>query len=156
MQLPTRGYRYRLAGKSVLRGKPVWVVEALPGPDAATTWKLVRFYLARDFDFLLGADYFGATQGGAGEPTKRMRVESYRQLDGVWTADRMVMYNANDRASVLSLRDAQFARAGLPTRFFMPEEVPALADEVRQDSSLESLVSSQPAAASSAATSHTR
>lgn len=151
MQLPTRGYRHRLAGKSVLRGQPVWVVEALPGPDAATTWRLVRFYLARDFDFLLGADYFGGAGGGAGEPTKRMRVESYRQHDGVWTADRMVMYNANDRASVLSLKDAQFARADLPARFFKPEEMPALADEVRQGGSLESLVSSRPASASSAA-----
>lgn len=147
MQLPTRGYRYRLAGKGVLGGRPVWVVDAEPGREAATTWKLVRFYLARDFEFLLGADYFSAPPEGDAEPTKQLRVESFRQQDGVWTADRMVMYNANDRASVLSLKDAQFARAGLPGRLFMPEEMPALADEVRQGSAIESLAAARPASA---------
>lgn len=150
MQLPTQGYRYRLAGKSVLLDRPVWVVEAEPSEGTAAPWRLARFYLARDFDLMLGADYFAAAGEGSDAPSKRMRVESFKQLDGVWTAERMVMYNANNRASVLSLKDAQFARPDLSDRFFVPEQMPALAEEVRQGRSLEALASPQSAAASSA------
>lgn len=149
MQLPSEGYRYRVAGQSVLLNEPTWVLEAEPlatHSNPSAPWRLGRFYLARNFQFLLGADYYRNAEDGKIEarPTKQMRVESFRQIDGIWTADRIVMHSTDKRASVLILQDARFAQSNLSVRLFSPAELPSLAEEVQNGRSLDSPTSSQP------------
>lgn len=154
MHLPSEGYRYRVVGQSVLLNEPTWVLEAEPissGSNQAAPWSLTRFYLARNFQFLLGADYHRHAADGEIEarPAKQMRVESFRQIDGIWTADRIVMHGTDKRISVLILQDARFAQSNLSTRLFSPAELPSLAEEVQKGWSPDAPASSPPEDASS-------
>jgi hypothetical protein len=144
MKLPVRGYRYRLIGQATLGNEPTWVLEAVPETEAlrkATNWSLARFYLARNFQFLLGADYFNRAEDAIepARPVKRMRVEKFEHSDGVWTATRIVMFGSTNRYSVLTLRNAHFAVADLGSEIFAPEKLPLLAEKIRQGWSPESL-----------------
>jgi hypothetical protein len=144
MKLPVRGYRYRLTGQAVLSNEPTWVLEAVPESDAirrATSWSLARFYLARNFQFLMGADYFNRAEEAIepARPVKRMRVEKFEQSGGIWTATRIVMFGSASRYSVLSLRNAHFAVADIGSEIFVPEKLPQLADKLRQGWSPENL-----------------
>jgi hypothetical protein len=144
MKLPVRGYRYRAVGQAMLGNEPTWVLEAVPESEAisrATNWSLARFYLARNFQFLLGADYFNRAEEAIepARPVKRMRVEKFEQSDGVWTATRIVMFGSTSRYSVLSLRNAHFAVADIGSEIFLPDRLPLLAEKIRQGWSPENL-----------------
>jgi hypothetical protein len=137
MRLPVKGYRYRLAGQSALQDRPAWVVEAEPStPEAAraTKWGRARFYLAREFPFLLGADYFerAKTGGASTRINKRMRVESLEQRGATWTATRITMYGEEQHASVLALRDAHFKLEALEPRLLTPDSLPTLPSRLRR------------------------
>jgi hypothetical protein len=144
MKLPLHGYRYRIAGQAMLGNEPTWVLEAEPDSEAtrrATSWSLARFYLARNFQFLLGADYFSRPEEAIepARPARRMRVEKFEQSEGVWTATRIVMFGSTDRYSVLTLRNAHFAVSNIDSTIFLPEKLALLADKIRQGWSPENL-----------------
>jgi hypothetical protein len=142
MQLPIKGYRYRLTGKTSLLNEAAWVVEAEPSTDETreiNSWSTAHLYLARNFPFLLGADFYGKSEDGAGTPrlVKQMRVQGLKQLDGVWTATRISMYGQDKRTSVLKLKNAGFKSDGIISDLFVPKELPALSERVRQGWTLE-------------------
>lgn len=133
--LPLEGYDYRLAGQTTLGGRPAWAVDAVPSKRAArgaTAWTRARFYLAREFSFMLGADYFG--RGGEGaeaaRPLRRMRVETLEQRGGVWTATRMRMYGGEGRTSLLTLGDARFKMGESGGPPLTPESLPTLTEQL--------------------------
>ncbi|HEY2291035.1 MAG TPA: outer membrane lipoprotein-sorting protein, partial [Thermoanaerobaculia bacterium] len=60
-QIPTGGYRLRLADKTRMLDRDAWGVDAEPTtPEAAETssWSRIRYYLTQDPPLLLGADFF--------------------------------------------------------------------------------------------------
>jgi hypothetical protein len=135
-RLPVEGYEYQLLGQGVLSGQRVWVVETKPSTPATretTTWSSARLFLARDFVFLLGADYFGAgdEMSGASKLLKRMRVEGFSQEDGVWTATRMVMYRGTS-ASVLTLKEARFNGRDIDPAVLSPAALPSAGEYLRR------------------------
>jgi hypothetical protein len=137
MRLPVQDFRYRVVGKSMLRKEPVWVVEAEPSSELtrrSRRWKHAHFYLARNFQFLLGADYFSgsADEKSSAPPFKQMRVESFKQISGAWTATKMFMFGSEGRSTALTLRDAQFGVANIDGSLFTVEKLPSLADKIRQ------------------------
>ena len=140
MRLPDRGFRYRVAGLSSLLDEPVWVVEAEPASQAARQtypWALARFFLARNLDLLLGADYYSDPNGKT--CVKQVRVESYEEVDGVRIQTRMVMFASQSRCSVLTLKDVRFKERRLHSSLFSAAELPKLSEKVRQGWSPESL-----------------
>lgn len=132
MLLPVKGWQYALTGRATLHGELVWVIDAKPNstghPDSS--WSLVRIYLARNFQLLLGADFHSTTEGEA-QPVKQMRVQSFKQDKSVWTATRMVMAGPQNRFSVLTLKEAHFMVAGLGPHLFLPEELPLLSNKIQ-------------------------
>jgi hypothetical protein len=137
MLLPVRGRSYRVAGRARLLGEPAWVLESEPAAGPAggeTPWALARFYLAGNFQFLLGADFYGPAEGPGAEKTliRRLRVEGFKQEGGVWTATRMVMAGPDGRFSVLSLRDARFSAPGFDARLVAADQLPSWADRIQQ------------------------
>ena len=136
MRLPLQGFSYRVVGRSRLRNQATWVLEAEPTSEKtrqSCRWKRARFYLARDFNFLLGADYFGDSKDkGNALPFKQMRVESFEQINTVWTATRIIMFRSDSRSTVLTLKDAGFTVPDFNPRLFAAAELPSLADKVRK------------------------
>lgn len=137
MQFPSQDFNYLVVGESVLGSEPVWVVEAKPSSPKAqqiTSWVLARLYFAKRFDFLMGADYYASSINQKDEPglNKQMRVESLEQIDGVWTATKMVMFGLEKRASILSLKEARFSLKELDSRILSPAQLPELADKIHQ------------------------
>jgi Outer membrane lipoprotein-sorting protein len=137
MRLPTQGFQYSLAGQSRWLEYPVWVIEARPASSTMrqiTSWALARYYLAQKFNFLLGADYFYQNREGgiAPSPRKSMRVNSLKQLDGVWTAEKITMFSDASQASILTLQDARFNRADMSTHIFSHRMLPLLAERIER------------------------
>ena len=137
MRLPVQDFRYRVVGKSVLRNEPVWVLEAEPTSELtrrSRLWKHANFYLARNFQFLLGVDYFSgsADEQSSAPLLKPMRVESFKQINGAWTATKMLMFGSEGRSTALTLKDAQFGVANIDSSLFTVEKLPSLADKIRQ------------------------
>lgn len=137
MLLPTRGHGYRVSGRARLLGEQAWVLESEPvaGPSGdEASWKLARFYLASDFQFLLGADFYGPVEGPSAERTliRRLRVQRFKQEDGVWIATRMVMAGPDGRFSVLSLQEAHFSISGFDPEIIAADQLPSWADKVRR------------------------
>lgn len=129
MQLPLIGYHYTFAGKGVLVNEPVWVVEAVPTEQQSretVLWNKATLYLARNFAFLLGADYYKDAA-----IVKQMRVDSVKQIQGVWTATHITMYSADTRRSELRLIDAEFNSSRFDVKLLSPERLPFLSNEVR-------------------------
>jgi hypothetical protein len=137
MKLPIRGYNYRVVREAVLHNEPAWVLEAEPASEVvrrATSWAVAHFYLARDFQFMLGADYYSSREdiADSSRASKRMRVERFEQRDGVWTATRINMFGPSNRYSVLSLKDARFMVSDIDSAMFMASSLPSLADRIQQ------------------------
>jgi hypothetical protein len=133
MLLPKEGWQYRLTGRALLIGEPVWVLEAKPTNDLGSPWSEIQFYLARNFQLLLGADFYESTDGQLGQPalSKQMRVQSFKQESGVWTATQMVMTSKQKHFSVLTLREAQFSVSKSDPNLFSPDQLPNLADKIQ-------------------------
>lgn len=137
MLLPVSGYRYNVIGQGKLARDPVWIIESEPS-EALTremcSWSKARLYFARNFSFLLGADYYGPPLNRS-EPAilKSMRVERYEEIEGVWTATRMIMTSDNNRWTSITLKEAKFNAAGIGAELFSAERLPSLADKVQQN-----------------------
>ena len=97
------------------------------------SWSKARLYLARNFSFLLGADYYGSPANVAElQILKQMRVESFEQTNGIWTATRMIMTGRDNHWTELTLRGARFESDKINAEWFSPEQLPLLAEKVRQ------------------------
>lgn len=137
MRLPVVGLSYRLEGRSVLQNQPVWVLEAEPSSELSQRsylWKLARFYLARNFQLVLGADYFSQPPNAqtSSKVLKQMRVQSFEDRSGVLTPTKMFMTGSDGRSTTLVLKDAQFRVANLDSSLFAIDNLPALAERVKQ------------------------
>ena len=137
MRLPVDGYRYTVKGRGSLLNEPVWVVEAEPTAartHEASSWSVARLYLARNFTFLLGADYYANSGREAGALTllKQMRVQSVERIGGAWTATRMTMTARDNHSSVLTLKEFEFNSAEVIPEDFSPERLPLLSEKVKQ------------------------
>lgn len=134
MLLPISGYHYTVIGQGVLANEPVWVIETEPSEPQTrerVSWSTARLYLARKYPILLGADYYGpSTNVSELSILKQMRVESFEQTEGVWTATRMIMTGTDQRWTELTLKGANFNTDGIHTDLFSPEHLPLLAERV--------------------------
>ncbi len=122
------GRRLTLAGKTLLRGREVWMVDAVPATPAvaeSTAWSRVRYYLSADRQLILGADFF---RQAAGAPEKQLRIDAFRQVGTSWTPLRMTMLLAGGRSSVLTLRDIGALPAAIGPQLFEPAMLPTVAD----------------------------
>ena len=137
MRLAKRGYHYRIVGEAVLLDHLTWVVEVEPSTPTTrlnTSWVRAHLYIVQEFPFLLGADYYGkpVDKGDVNKPFKRMRVESLKQINGVWTATQMVMEASDGRSSVITLKEAHFSVADFEKNLFSSQSLPTLADRLRE------------------------
>jgi len=128
-----------VVGQATLLNEPVWAIEAAPSSQTTrqiSSWAVAHFYLAKNFHFLMVADYYDSEAGVTrpSVPVKRMRVESLKQIDGVRTATRITMVIGSNHGSVLTLKDARFSMASLDldSHLFNPDQLPALGEKVRQ------------------------
>jgi hypothetical protein len=136
MLLPVKGWRYRSTGRTHLLREPAWVVDAQPLNrlnDQISSWSLVRLYLARDFQLLLGADFYGMVEGKTGKAplSKQMRVQSFKQYNGVWTATQIVFSGPQKRFSVLHLKSVYFSISNSDPNLFSSDQLPVLADKIQ-------------------------
>lgn len=135
-RIPLRGRRVRALGERWIDGVDTLGFEVSPLSEearASTTWDRTRFYLRRDPALLIAAEYFrdGEDGSAAARPEKRLRVHGWRQLDGVWTPDRMAMQvGESGRISEISLRRARFAVAPRPWELFAPAALPGFANSL--------------------------
>ena len=137
MRLPMQGYDYRVVGTSTLQNEPVWALEAEPSSELtrrSCQWKSARYYLGRNFQFLLGADYFGGSESTQNSPAllKQMRVQSFEQRNGVWTAKTMFMFSSDNRSTALTLADARFGVVNIDPSLFAVDQLPSLADKAKE------------------------
>jgi hypothetical protein len=121
-------YRLDLRGTTGLAGRTAWVVEAQPVGAAISRWSRIRYFIARDSSLLLGADYY---RGGERRPTKSLRVEEMKQIEGVWTPVRMMMRLAGGRSSVLTLKEAGFGSGRFPPDLFVADNLPLYGDRLQ-------------------------
>jgi hypothetical protein len=135
MLLPVKNWQYRVIGKTSLANESAWVLEAEPvGNTERNAWSKILFYLARNFQLLLGADFFASNDGNTGEEhsNKQMRVETFKQDNRVWTATKMTMAGPQARFTVLTLKDARFSSATVDPDMFSADRLPLLADKIRR------------------------
>ncbi|MEM9293943.1 MAG: outer membrane lipoprotein-sorting protein [Acidobacteriota bacterium] len=131
-QIPTKGRSLDLMGSSHLEGQKVWVVDVKPATEEArlsTNWDRVRYYIGQDPMLLVGADFFS---GPTRLPSKELRIDGWRQVDGVWTPSEMVMSVDRRRQSVLTLDAAYFRLDPFDTELFTPNSLTELARQLRE------------------------
>jgi hypothetical protein len=126
--IPAPELRLRVAGTERMLGRTAWVIEAVPMRRQDFFWSRVRYFIGQDPVLLLGADFYGASDG---QPAKRLRVEGIRKIGETWTPTRMVMRLEGRRSSVLTLADAGFGAMSFPPDLFQPDNLPAHGDRLR-------------------------
>jgi hypothetical protein len=131
MQIPTAGYRFRLAGRTELIGHSAIIVEARPTESATRefSWARSLYYLTEDPPLLLGADHY-ASAGEGVKPEKRMRVEGVREVDGAWTETRIVMTAPDGRSSVLTLDEFKAAVPNVGAELLDPQGLAEVAHKL--------------------------
>ena len=125
--IPIPEANLRAAGTARMSGRTVQVIDGRPADRETSSWVRIRFYIARDPLILLGADYF---REGVPEPFKRLRIERFKQVGGVWTPTRMVMSLARNRSSRLDLEEVGFGNARYRDDFFNQENLPGYGDRL--------------------------
>ncbi len=135
MLLPSDGFDYQLVGRSTLLDQAVWIVNAKP--LTATARQIcacvgAHYFLARDFAFLMGVDYYKQANETNSQPfvAKQMRVESFAQVEGIWTATRMTMFSSDNRLTTLTQHEAHFSVADIDQELFLPQSLSLLGDAV--------------------------
>jgi hypothetical protein len=124
--IPTDGVEFTMIGSVDVEGEPCWKIGARAGKSARlTSSHALTYYLHRERALLIGADY-GDGETSVGEPSRRLRVESYRQVGSAWTPTRMRMESASGR-SVLLLESIDELSVDHPA-LFQRENLPVLAD----------------------------
>ena len=135
MLMPLKNWTYRVTGKTRLVDVPAWVLDAVPSntSNEGNEWSKIRLYLASDFQLLLGADFFANDEGTTGEVhlRKQMRVQEFKQDNGVWSATKMVMARSPQRFTLLTLKDARFSSASIDPKLFSPDRLPFIAEKIR-------------------------
>jgi hypothetical protein len=126
-RLPERDFNYRLLGASTLGGESVWALEATR--KKASKWPVVRYYLAQNRPWLLGADYF--TSPGAARPDKQLRAFDFQEQDGVWTPSRLTMHGSR-HASALTLKETHFYSRGFEPAKLAAAELPRWSERLKQ------------------------
>ncbi len=126
-ELPLNGYSYSVAGIAEISGKPTWRLESIAQrPDSV--WRRATFYITQDTPFVMGADYF---ETAGGPPAKQMRVERFRDVKGVRSAERMLMQSCTGTQTTIALQDARFALPDVGAHWFASDSLIPVGDMLR-------------------------
>jgi outer membrane lipoprotein-sorting protein len=92
---------HRLEATETIDGRTVYVVESVP-LDASSAYGRTRSWIADGIWIGLRREFYDR----AGEHIKTLTVEEYRQIDGFWTIERMVMKNeVSGHSTTMELSD---------------------------------------------------
>jgi hypothetical protein len=95
---------FSLRGEESLEGEPCWTVEARPR-DSREPYGRRLIRVRKDSYIIAAVDYFDRQD----RPLKRLRVSGIRQIDGIWTAQKMEMTNVQNRHStVIEMSEIKF------------------------------------------------
>jgi outer membrane lipoprotein-sorting protein len=95
---------FSLRGEEAVDGEPCWVVEAKPR-DSRDPYGRRVIRVRKDSYVLAAVDYYDRQD----RLLKTLRVSGIRQIDGIWTAQRMEMTNMQDRHSTaIDMSDIRF------------------------------------------------
>ncbi|MDR1908611.1 MAG: outer membrane lipoprotein-sorting protein [Spirochaetaceae bacterium] len=95
---------FALSGEEALEGEPCWRVEARPR-DSRDPYGRRVIWVRKDSYIISAVDYYDRQD----RLLKTLRVSGIRQIDGIWTAQRMEMTNVQNRHStVIEMSDITF------------------------------------------------
>jgi outer membrane lipoprotein-sorting protein len=95
---------FSLRGEEALEGDPCWVVEAKP-KDGRDPYGRRVIWVHQDSYVIRAADYYDRQD----RLLKTLRVSGIRQIDGIWTAQKMEMTNVQDKHStVIDMSEISF------------------------------------------------
>jgi outer membrane lipoprotein-sorting protein len=95
---------FTLQREEAVEGAPCWVVEARP-KDSKDPYGRRVIRVRKDSSVLAAVDYYDRQ----GRLLKTLRVSGIRQIDGIWTAQKMEMTNVQDKHStVINISDIRF------------------------------------------------
>ncbi|MDR2313684.1 MAG: outer membrane lipoprotein-sorting protein [Spirochaetaceae bacterium] len=95
---------FSLRGEETVDGSLCWVVEAR-AKDAREPYGRRVLRVRKDSYVIAGVDYYDRQ----GRLLKTLRVSGIRQIDGIWTAQKMEMTNVQDKHStVIEISDIRF------------------------------------------------
>jgi hypothetical protein len=134
-QIPMKGRQFRLIGERQVAHASVWAIECRPETSAArdtSAWDRIEYYLSRESNLLMGADYFEhpPASGSPAPAAKRLRVSGWTARDGVWAPTTMVMSREGDQRSVLTLLSARYRIKTLRTGLFLPAALGPIAGQL--------------------------
>lgn len=84
-------YHYTLVEESELRKRPVWVIEAIPVPERLrkTRYGKSQFWIDKERYIPLMSHHYNKQL----KPYKQMVMSGIKQIDGVWTPQRITVKN---------------------------------------------------------------
>jgi outer membrane lipoprotein-sorting protein len=95
---------FDLSGEEAVEGEPCWTVEARP-KDGKDPYGRRVIWVRKDSYIINAVDYYDRQD----RLLKTLRVSGIRQIDGIWTAQKMEMTNVQNRHStVIEMSDIQF------------------------------------------------
>jgi outer membrane lipoprotein-sorting protein len=95
---------FSLRGEETIEGRPCWVVEAR-AKDSRDPYGRRLMWIRRDSHVINAVDYYDRQD----RLLKTLRVSGIRQIDGIWTAQRMEMTNVqNKHSTVIEMSDIRF------------------------------------------------
>ncbi len=110
-------YHWKLLGSEQVDGHDCWRVEGVPVSDDVMRelgYSRMVQYVRKDNNFAIRVDYWDR----AGRELKHLRLRELRQIQGIWSAVRVEMVNAQtDHRTLLELSGQRY-NTGLKDRLF--------------------------------------
>ena len=104
---------HRLEGTETIDGRTVYIVESVPR-DGSSAYGRTRSWIAEGIWIGLRREFYDR----AGEHIKTLTVNEYREIDGFWTIERMVMKNeVSGHSTTMELSELRLD-TGLPENLF--------------------------------------
>ncbi len=110
-------YHWKLVGSENIDGHDCWVVEGEPKTDELKKnlgYSRTRSYIRKDIDVNIRTDYWDRK----GQELKHFNVLELIQIDGIWTATKMVMENIQTKHLTEMTFTEQKYNTGLSDRTF--------------------------------------
>ncbi|MEJ7930227.1 outer membrane lipoprotein-sorting protein [Ramlibacter sp. AN1015] len=101
-------YVQQVAGEESLEGRPVWLIEALPKPDAPVVWGRIVYWIRKD-SIPVKQEYYS----DRGELTRVMAFSEVRPVGGrsIPTRWEMKPLGKPGNVTVITVKDAEFNTA---------------------------------------------
>ncbi len=110
-------YHWKLLGSEVVDGHDCWKVEGTPASDEVMRelgYSRMVQYVRKDSDFTIRVDYWDQ----AGRELKHLHIVEMKQIQGIWTALKIVMENVQSRHKTILEASEQRYNSGLKERMF--------------------------------------